>query len=127
MPVEQTDRKVIESLFKAMQAGPEGEEAMMSLFAEDATFIEPFEGRVQTHHGAPAIRESFKKMWADPAPDLKLVLERVDLDGGNVRAEWTCTSAVFSTPMRGYDLFAIKDGKIARLEIVITEMPPMGP
>ena len=126
MPVTESDRRVIESLFKAMQAGPEGENAMMELFAEEATFIEPFSGQTQTHHGKSAIRESFKQMWQDPAPDLKLTLDRVDLDADCVRAEWTCTSPVFPEPMRGHDLFTISDGKIARLEIVMTAMPPMG-
>ncbi len=126
MPVQDQDRQVVDALFRAMQAGPGGEEDMMALFAEDATFIEPFSGEACTHTGKPAIRESFKGMWRNPAPDLKLMLDRVDMDGDLVRAEWTCTSPVFPTPMRGHDLFTIKSGKIARLEIVVTEMPPMG-
>ena len=125
MPVQESQRKVVDSLFKAMQAGPAGEQAMMALFAEDAVFIEPFSGQVQTHEGKPAIRESFKQMFADPAPDMKLQMDRVDMDGDQVRAEWTCTSPVFPEPMRGHDLFTIADGKIARLEVVVTSMPPM--
>ena len=62
-----------------------------------------------------------------PTPDQKLLLDRVDMDGDNVRAEWTCTSPIFATPMRGYDLFTIRDNLIARLEVVVTDMPPMGP
>ena len=127
MPVQDEDRQVIEALFKAMQAGPAGEDQMMDLFAEDATFIEPFSGQACTHNGKPAIRESFKGMWENPAPDLKLMLDRVDVDGERVRADWTCTSPVFATPMRGHDLFTIQSGKIGRLEIVVTDMPPMGP
>ncbi|MFQ5490968.1 MAG: nuclear transport factor 2 family protein [Phycisphaerae bacterium] len=126
MAVSQPDRQVVESLFRAMQAGSEGEKAMMDLFAEDAVFIEPFSGRAQTHQGKQAIGESFRQMWQNPAPDLKLVLDRVDLDGDDLRAEWTCTSPVFPEPMRGHDLFTIRHVKIVRLEIVVTAMPPMG-
>ena len=99
----------------------------MALFAEDATFVEPFTGKVQTHHGKQAIRDSFKDMWREPAPDLKLVVDRVEMDGDQVRADWTCTSSVFPTPMRGYDLFTTNSGHIIRLEVVVTDMPPMGP
>ena len=45
MPVKNDDQKVVDALFKAMQMGPDGEEAMMELFAENATFIEPFMDR----------------------------------------------------------------------------------
>ena len=127
MPVQNEDRKVVESLFRAMQAGPAGEDQMMGLFADHATFIEPFSGEARTHNGKDAIRSSFKEMWSNPAPDLQLSLDRVDLDGDRVRADWTCTSPAFPTPMKGYDLFTIEGRKIVRLEIVVTDMPPMGP
>ena len=52
---------------------------------------------------------------------MKLVLDRADRDGDRVRADWTCTSPVFPAPMKGYDLFTIQDGKIARLEIVMLD------
>lgn len=119
-------RDVVERLFRAMQAGPDGEEAMMTLFASDAVFVEPFSGTPQTHRGQDAIRASFRDQWRNPLPDLRLVLDRIDLDGTTVRADWTCTSPVFASPMRGYDLFTLGgDGKIVRLEIVVTEAPPM--
>lgn len=127
MSVSESDRKIVDRLFKAMQAGPAGAEEMLGLFASDAVMIEPFSGEPQTHEGKAAIEASFKAMFEDPAPDLKLMLDRLDLDGDNVRADWTCTSPVFPTPMKGHDLFQIEDGAIKRLEIVITEMPPMDP
>lgn len=127
MPVENEDRRVVEAMFKAMQAGPTGEEDMMALFAEDATFIEPFSGEPRTHNGVDAIRQSFKDMWSQPGPELNLVMDRVDMDGDVIKAEWTCTSEAFPTPMRGFDLFQITSGKIQRLEVVVTDMPPMGP
>lgn len=125
MPVSDQQQQVVEGLFKAMQAGPAGEDAMMALFAPDAVFIEPFSGEVQTHHGKDAIRSSFQEMWRDPAPDLQLMIERIDLDGDHVRADWTCTSPAFATPMRGHDLFTISAGMITRLEVIVTDMPPM--
>ncbi|MHC4141746.1 MAG: nuclear transport factor 2 family protein [Planctomycetota bacterium] len=124
--MSETDRNVVENLFKAMQAGPSGEQDMLALFAEDAVFIEPFSGVVQTHTGKAAIGTSFQDMWRDPPPDLKLTIDRVDLDGDRVRADWTCTSPVFPKPMRGHDLFTISSGRITRLEIAVTDMPPMG-
>lgn len=126
MPVNTQQRKTVEGLFRAMQAGPGGEDAMVGLFADDAVFTEPFSGRPQTHTGRSAIRESFRDQWKNPPPDLTLVLDRVDLDGPLVRAEWTCTSPVFPSPMRGYDLFTLNDsGQITRLEIIVTDAPPM--
>jgi hypothetical protein len=126
MPVSAQQRKLVEDLFKAMQMGPGGEESMMDLFADDAVLIEPFSGEPQTHTGRNAIRHSFRDQWKNPVPALRLVLDRVDLDGRQVRADWTCTSPAFPSPMRGYDLFALNgEGKIARLEIIVTEAPPM--
>jgi ketosteroid isomerase-like protein len=119
MPVGASDRTVVENLFKAMQAGPAGERLMLSLFHDDAVFIEPFSGQPVTHTGLGAIRESFKQQTAHPLPDMKLTLDRVDLDGAVVRADWTCSSSAFPAPMRGHDLFTIRDGKIARLEIIV--------
>jgi hypothetical protein len=123
MPVQVTERGVVESLFRAMQAGPDGEAQMLSLFWEDAVFIEPFRGQPVTHVGHAAIRESFRQQTAQPLPDMQLTLDRVDMDGSIVRAEWTCTSSAFPAPMRGHDLFTIRQGKIARLEIVVTAVP----
>ena len=127
MSISDTDRTVVENMFKAMQSGPSGEEDMMALFHDDAIFTEPFSGQPQTHEGAADIRTSFQEMWANPAPDLQLIIDRIDLDGERIRADWTCTSPIFSSPMKGHDLFTIRDGKIAHLEVVVTEMPPMGP
>jgi hypothetical protein len=128
MSVGAHQRKVVEDLFRAMQAGPDGEDAMMRLFAEDAVFVEPFSGTVRTHEGKTAIRQSFQDQWKNPLPDLQLTVDRLDLDGGQVRAEWSCTSPVLPAPMRGYDLFTIDAaGRITRLEIVLTDAPPMGP
>jgi ketosteroid isomerase-like protein len=123
MSVSESDRAVVEGLFRAMQAGPGGEEAMVSLFHNDAVFIEPFSGRPITHTGHAAIRESFRRQTAQPLRDMRPTLDQVDAEGSTVRAQWTCTSSAFTAPMRGHDLFTIRDGKIARLEIVVSDMP----
>ena len=126
MAVNESDRQIVVDLCKAMQEGPTGTEALLALFAEDGVLVEPFAGRPQTHAGKPAIRASLAVMMRDRPPDFALKLDRVDMDGERVRAEWTCTAKVMPGPMRGYDLFTIRGGKIARLEIYITEMPHMG-
>lgn len=125
MPIAPGDRTVVERMFKAMQAGADGVEAMMALFAADAVLVEPFSGEAQTHAGKPAIRRAYEAMNAEPDPDLTLVMDRLDLDGDRLRADWTCTSPHFPTAMRGFDLLTIRDGKIARLEIIVTDMPAM--
>jgi uncharacterized protein (TIGR02246 family) len=123
MPVSQQDRQLVEDMLRAMQAGPPGEQELLSLFTEDAVLVEPFTGRVQTHTGKAAIRANVQEMAKTRVPDLTLKLDRIDLDGDRLRAEWTCTSAMMPAPMRGYDLVTVRDGRIGRLEIVVTEMP----
>lgn len=123
MKTDDMQRDVVDRFFKAMQAGKEAEERLMALFATDAILTEPFSGEPQTHKGLEAVRNSFRCTWEHPVPDVKLEVNRVDLDGARVRAEWTCTAPAFPSPIRGHDLFDIRDGKIAKLEIVVTEMP----
>jgi uncharacterized protein (TIGR02246 family) len=123
MPVNERDRKLVEDMLRAMQAGAPAEQELLSLFTEDAVLVEPFTGRVQTHSGKSAIRASVQAMAQTRAPDLALRLDRIDLDGDHLRAEWTCTSAMLPAPMRGHDLVTVRDGRISRLEIVITDFP----
>lgn len=124
MPISSQQRQTVDELFRAMQAGPGGEEAMMALFNEDAVFVEPFSGQPQTHAGKAAIRESFRQQWENPLPNLRLVLDRVDIDGPRIRAEWHCTSPVLPAPMRGVDYFTLDaGGKIDRLVIEVDHTP----
>jgi hypothetical protein len=125
MSVNPNDRQIIENVFKAMQTGPAAEKDLLGLFAEDGILVEPFTGAVQTHEGKSAIKASLVPMWSNRAPDMKIMLDRVDLQGQTIRAEWTCTSSVMPGPMRGFDLFNIQGGKIKRLEIVVTDMPQL--
>jgi ketosteroid isomerase-like protein len=125
MPVTEQDKGIVDQVFAAMHARAEGEKAMMALFAEDASLTEPFSGQPRTHKGKEAIRTWFLQAVGEMPPDMKIKLDRLDMDGGRVKAEWTCTSSVFPTPMRGHDLYTIKGGKIANAEFVVTDMPPM--
>ena len=124
MPVSERERQVVQDMFDAMQAGPGGEEKMMSIFAEDAVMIDPFKGEPQAYNGKAAIRQRFIDIWNEPGPqDLSLTMDQIDAEGGEVRAEWTCTSSVFKTPMKGLDVFRIEDGLIKRLGMQVTAWP----
>jgi len=125
MPVDD-DRKVVEELYKAMQAGPAREAAIMALFTDDAVLVEPFTGQPRTHSGKADIRAALAAIWQGRAPDLVLTLDRVDIEEDSVRAEWTCTSSILPGPLRGRDCLTVRSGKIAFLEITITEMPSFG-
>src|SRR4051794_31576537 len=117
MEVNPTDRKLIEQVTDAMQAGAAGQETMMSLFTDDAVLVEPFGGAPQAHEGIDAIRARYAEMVTTRPPDFRLMLDRVDTDGTSVIADWTCTSVVLPAPMEGQSRYIIRDGKIKRLEI----------
>lgn len=125
MPVSDADRKVVDRVFDAMHA--RDEKKMMPLFAANAVLIEPFSGAPRTHTGSPAIRTWFLQAVNEMPPDMKIKLDRIDMDGTRVKADWTCTASVFPTPMRGTDYYTIRNGLIEHAEFVVTEMPPMGP
>ncbi len=127
MPLEAGDRHLVNEYFKAMQAGPEGLEAMIALFTADAEYSEPFSanGQPTSHVGLPAIRAFFEESYRGAMNhDVQLTLDRLDLDGDRLRSEWTCMMPVFPAPMRGWDHYTIRDGKIARLEIHLTGPAP---
>ncbi|MBK8916062.1 MAG: nuclear transport factor 2 family protein [Phycisphaerales bacterium] len=126
MPVQESDRQIVKQVFDAMHAGLEGESRMATLFLPDGVLVEPFSGQVREHRGDGAIRTWFRDAINAMPPDMKIRLDRLDLEEGRVRADWTCTSPVLPSPIRGYDLYSIRDGRISRLEIVVTEMPPQG-
>ncbi|QOJ13260.1 MAG: nuclear transport factor 2 family protein [Planctomycetia bacterium] len=126
MPVQESDRKIVKQVFDAMHAGLDGENAMASLFLADGVLVEPFSGQVREHRGDAAIRTWFREAINSMPPDMSIKLDRLDLEAGLVRADWTCTSPVLPSPIRGYDLYTLRDGRISRLEIVVTEMPPQG-
>ena len=128
MPISPTDRGLVERYMAAMQAGPEGEQEMVSLFGDDSEYIEPFsnQGQPTSHKGIAAIRQFFHMSFADPLQhQVKLTLDRLDMDGDRLRCEWTCEMPAMPGPFRGFDMYTIRDGKIQRLEITVTQ-PPAG-
>lgn len=48
-----------------------------------------------------------------------VTMNRIDAEGQRVRDEWTRTVSVLAEPMRVVDLYALRDGKIARLETTL--------
>ena len=112
------NRNVVERYFQAMRAGAGGSDEMMSLFADDAVYVDPFggDGMPLTHVGKDAIRCAFVQSQQHAPPDMTLSLDRVDVDGERVRSEWTCNSPAFPRPMRGQDLWIIQHGLVVRLE-----------
>jgi hypothetical protein len=55
-------------------------------------------------------------------PDMALTLDQVDVQGDYLQSVWTCTSPAFAQPMRGQDLWTIRDGKIYRLETTFLDL-----
>ncbi len=104
-----------------MQAGAQQADALFALFADDAIYVEPFSGMAtgerHTHEGREAIEACLGKSWENSPPELRLEVNRVDVDGAVVRSEWTCTSPAFEAPVRGLDVCTVRDGRIARLEV----------
>lgn len=105
-----------------MQHGPEGVDALVTLLADDAVYVEPFSGGA--HEGRDAIR-AFLERSQGQLPDVKITVERIDVEGEAVTTEWTCESSAFVKPSRGRDTFTIREGKIARLETTLIERPEL--
>ena len=105
-----------------MQHGPEGVDALIDLLADDAVYVEPFSGR--THNGHAEIRAFLEQSQA-ALPDVRITVERINVEGDIVTTDWTCESSAFATPSRGRDEFTVRDGKIARLETSIVEPPEL--
>lgn len=122
MPTKDSGIEVVERLFRAMAAGPSGEEPMMVLFADDAILIEPFTGVAREHVGKETIRDAYRELFHEPPPpDMRLTLHRVERDGDSIEAHWSCTASTYATDRLGVDRFTVRDGLIRRLEIIITQ------
>jgi hypothetical protein len=91
---------------------------MRALFAEDATYIEPFSGARRTHKGKDAILATLRQGWQTPLPEMRIEIERVDLEGASLRALWTCHSPGLPGGYgQGENLFSLNnEGQIQRLE-----------
>jgi ketosteroid isomerase-like protein len=118
-----TDRALVERYLALMQAGPNGVDDLVSLFDEQAVYVEPFSGKPQTHEGKAAIRAFFEVALSQHLNGVRLTLDRLDIDGDKLRSEWTCHLSGLPTPMRGFDLLDLRGGRIVRLETTVTEFP----
>ena len=110
----------VSEFFRCMQAGAPPADAMMALFTDDAVYVEPFTGSAQTHRGVQAIRAAMTPAWERPLPELTISIDRVELAGETVRAEWTCRSpALPGGAGRGVNVFTLQGGRIVRLETTL--------
>ena len=116
------DRTIVEQYLAAMQAGPGGLEELVRLFDDDAVYVEPFGGQPQVHAGKAEIRAFFEYALEHHLNAVRLTLDRLDMDSGRLRSEWTCEVPALPGPMRGFDLLTLHDGRIVRLEMTVTEM-----
>lgn len=115
----------VERFFVAVQAGAASEEAMMALFHPDAVYSEPFSGTPRIHRGKSAIRAALSEGWRHPLPQMRIAVDRVDIDGNTVRAEWTCYSpALPGGSGRGVNRFVLSQGLIAELETQLIARVP---
>jgi hypothetical protein len=121
------DRATVERYLASMQAGPGGLEDLVALFDDQAVYVEPFGGQPQVHSGKAEIRAFFEVALEQHLKDVRLTLDRLDIDSGRLRSAWTCHLPMMAAPMRGFDLLSLQDGRIVRLETTVTEFPPMAP
>lgn len=111
---------IVAQFFRCMQAGAASADELMSLFTDDAEYLEPFSGTPTRHLGKVAIREAMQGGWERPLPEMTISIDRVDVDGDSVRAEWTCRSpALPGGSGRGVNHYRVRDGRIARLETTL--------
>jgi hypothetical protein len=118
------DRSIVVQYIAAMQAGPGGLEDLVGLFDDEAVYVEPFSGQPQIHAGKAAIRAFFQFALENHLRGVRLTLDRLDLDAGRLRSEWTCEVPALSAPMRGFDLLTLQAGRIVRLETTVTQFSP---
>jgi ketosteroid isomerase-like protein len=123
MEVDEGARALVVALLRAMQRGPDGEDDIVALFSDDAVYVEPFSdpGRPRVHTGTEQIRASFHDGLRWNPPDLRISLDRLDVDGEELVAHWTCTTARLPAPVRGTDRYRINGGRIHRLETRLDE------
>lgn len=115
---DSADRQTIEKYFSAMRRGAEAESDLMALFAENATYVEPFSGDNQPAIGHEQIRARLRIGWEHPLPDLELDVLTVEVVGSLARSTWECRSPAFPSPVRGSDSYEFNArGTIQRLEV----------
>ena len=121
-PPPAEERALIERYFAAMQRGPDGHDALLELFTDDAVYVEPFSGG-PAHRGREAIRAYLNASAGGAPPELRIVVERLDVETSRIVATWRCESPLFAVPSRGRDVFDVDGGRIARLETTLLSPP----
>lgn len=111
-----TERTVVEAYYRAMEAG--SREQMDGLFTDDAVYSEPFSkgGEPTTHEGREAIAGWLAASFQQGNQGVTITLDRLDVDGESILAEWTCIGPMLPGPMKGHDRYRVRDGRIASLE-----------
>ncbi|MBL8683516.1 MAG: nuclear transport factor 2 family protein [Myxococcales bacterium] len=105
-----------------MQAGLSHEASMMSLFAEDAAYVEPFSGAPRTHEGRAQIAAVMRASMASPLPEMRIEYARIDTTGSSATVAWTCFSpALPGGKGSGVNVFTFRDGVITRLETTLDD------
>ena len=94
--IPSNDRLTVEQYFAAMQAGSSGVDDLVSLFEDEAVYVEPFTGKPQVHSGKGEIRAFFQEALETHMKGARLILDRLDIDGGRLRSEWTCEIPMFN-------------------------------
>lgn len=112
----ETERGVIERYYRAMEVG--SPEQMDMLFEDDAVYSEPFSkmGAPTIHTGRDDIVGWLAASFEAGNKDVTITLDRLDVDGSVVVAEWTCVGPMLPGPMKGHDRYEIRRGRIARLD-----------
>lgn len=119
MAVNERDKDIVISYLRSMQMGPTGIDSMVGLYTDDGVYVEHLtsvKGEIRTHAGKAAIREALSSGMKWNPPDLRVALDRLEIEGISLIAHWTCTSSHFPDPMKGTDRYTLRGGKIARLE-----------
>ena len=111
---------VVGRYFAAMRRGAAAEEELVALFHADAVYSEPFSDDAPAV-GIDAIRARFRKGWEQPLPDMEIDVLSVEVDGLNARSRWECRSPALPEPVRGEDRYEIREGRIARLDVTISD------
>ncbi len=115
--MSESAQTIVNRFFAAMQVGASAEGEMMALFTDDATYIEPFSGQPRTHVGKVAIRRCMLDGWKYPLPEMRIDIDRLSVEGDEVRVEWTCRSpGLPGGKGEGENRFTLREGLICRLE-----------
>ena len=111
-----TERGIVEAYYRAMEAG--SKDQMDGLFTEDAIYSEPFSkgGAPTAHEGRDAIVDWLAASFEQGNKGVTITLDRLDVDGESMLAEWTCVGPMLPGPMKGHDRYRLRDGQIASLE-----------